>query len=67
MKRNKKMVIIFVFLIALIVITIIGVLIRNNIKEENTGTTQNENTEMMPLLEPENNPVEITEINSIIN
>lgn len=67
MKRNKKMVIIFVFLIALIVITIIGVLIRNNIKEENTGTTQNENTEMMPLPEPENNPVEITEINSITN
>lgn len=67
MKRNKKMVIIFVFLIALIVITIIGVLIRNNIKEENTGTTQNENTEMMTLPEPENNPVEITEINSIIN
>lgn len=67
MKRNKKMVIIFVFLIALIVIAIIGVLIRNNIKEENVGTAQNEKTEMMPLPEPENNPVEITEINSITN
>lgn len=67
MKRNKKMVIISVFLIALIVIAIIGVLIRNNIKEENVGTAQNEKTEMMPLPEPENNPVEITEINSITN
>ncbi len=64
MRKNRKIVITFIIAMALIAVTVIVVATINN-KQEDSGISQNEKTEIIPLPESESNPTEITEMKSL--
>lgn len=68
MKKNRKMVAMLIVIIVLVTIIVTAVAVRNNkkdVKGTSSDINEDEKTEMIPLPEPENNPTEKTEINSL--